>query len=95
MPTTTRPPTDRDRRRAAAIQAARRKAGFTQEAAAKLFGVSVWTIRNWEHAMRSPPESVRARIVEEWGGDPEALEPGRERCPVCKQLLPEDQEKRP
>jgi DNA-binding transcriptional regulator YiaG len=90
MPTTTRPPTDRDRRRAAAIQAARKGAGLSQPAAAKLFGVTVWAYRAWEHALRTPPESVRARIVAEWGGDPKALEPGRERCPVCKQLLPQE-----
>jgi putative transcriptional regulator len=52
-------------------RAVRRRLGLSQPAFAGLFGVSVWTLRNWEQGRRRPDGPARAllRIIER---EPEA-----------------------
>jgi DNA-binding transcriptional regulator YiaG len=67
----------------AAIRQARHRAGLSQPAAAAQLGVSVWTLRSWEHGLRACPPEARRRIVAEWGGDAGLLGPGADACACC------------
>ena len=47
-------------------RAVRERLGITQAAFARMFGVSVWTLRNWEQGRRRPDGPARAllRVIE-------------------------------
>lgn len=52
-------------------RAVRERLGISQAAFARMFGVSVWTLRNWEQGRRRPDGPARAllRVIER---EPEA-----------------------
>ena len=52
-------------------RAVRERLGISQAAFARMFGVSVWTLRNWEQGRRRPEGPARAllRVIER---EPEA-----------------------
>jgi putative transcriptional regulator len=54
-------------------RAVRERLGISQAAFARMFGVSVWTLRNWEQGRRRPDGPARAllRVIER---EPEAAQ---------------------
>lgn len=68
----------------AAIRAARRAAGLTQEALGSAVGVSGSTVSLWESGSMLPPAARRQQLAQVLGIPAEALRPQRPEPPVAR-----------
>lgn len=85
--------TDRKQRRGAAIRAARRAQGLTQEDLARVSGVSVSTIQNIERDAYTKPHPANLEaLCEALGIDVPDVDGGDERAAAVRRQMPRDVE---
>ena len=70
-------------------QSARKVAGFTQERAAELLGLSVRSLADYEAGLRLPPNDVVDRMVTVYNSQLLAVQHLRECTRSARELLPE------